>query len=427
MKGLTGNRFRFWVSHAAALLVPLLFFCGTGLADTRQQRIRPVKTVVVKERHTMETREFPGIARSAKEVKLSFRVAGPMISFDTTIGRSVEKGEVLARIDPRDFQNRIDGLKAGINEAKAKLSAMKKGARPADIKMLESELNAANAAYEEAKQNFERISMLYEKEVVPESYYERARSGYDTASAKRRAAAQNLAKARKGARTEDIRAMESKIDGLESQLKAARDAYGDTFLRAPFKGVVNRKFAEVHEMVAAGQPVLTLLDFSAMEVRTTITERMLMSMDEVRHIECTFTAIEGKTFQVKIKEIGKKTDTANQSYPVTLVVQASEQNRIYPGMAANVRFSLPSGKDDRGFSVPADSIFADKDGTSCVWVVNEGSMTVEKRKLEGVKLSGKTAVLKNGVSKGDRVVCAGAPFLEEGRKVKLLNSESSRR
>ncbi|MCF8044570.1 MAG: efflux RND transporter periplasmic adaptor subunit [Desulfarculaceae bacterium] len=427
MKGLTGNRIGFWVSQAAALLIPFLFFCGTGLAEPQQQRIRPVKTVVVKERHTMDLREFPGIARSAKEVKLSFRVAGPVISFDTTVGRSVEKGEVLARIDPRDFQNQIDRLKAGVREAQAKLSAMKKGARPADVKMLESELDAARAAYKEAKQNYERISMLYEKEVVPESYYEKARSAFDTASAKQEAAAQNLAKARKGSRAEDVRAMESKIDGLESQLKAARDAYGDTFLRAPFKGVVNRKFAEVHETVAAGHPVLTLLDFSAREVRTTIPEKMVRSMDDVNHIECTFNAIEGKTFQADIKEIGKKTDTANQSYPVTLVVHATRKSRIYPGMAATVSFSLPSDGEDRGIAVPADSIFADKDGTSCVWVVNEDSMTVEKRRIEGVTLSGKTAVLKNGVFKGDRVVCAGAPFLEEGRKVKLLNNESSRR
>jgi len=417
----------FWVSAVAGLLVSVLVFQGPALADTRQQRVRPVKTVVVKERHTLETREFPGIARSAKEVKLSFRVAGPMISFDAGVGQTVEKKQVLARIDPRDFQNRIDQLNAGISEAQAKLSAMKKGARPADIKMLESELDGARASYKEAKQNFERISMLYEKEVVPESSYERARSAFDSASAKREAAVQALSKAREGARAEDIQAMESKIDGLESQLKAARDAHGDTFLKAPFKGVVNRKFAEVHETVAAGQPVLTLLDFSTREVRTSITEKMLRSMDEVSQIQCTFTAIPGKAFQAEVKEIGKKTDTASQSYPVTLLVHASRENRIYPGMAATVRFSLPSDGKDRGFVVPADSIFADNNGTTCLWVVNEDSMTVQKRKLEGVELSGKTAVVKNGISKGDRVVCAGAPFLTEGRKVKLLNNESNRR
>ena len=428
MKGLKESRIGFWVAQAAILLLlPLLFFSSPSLAESGKQRIRPVKTVVVQDRHTMEIREFPGIARSAKEVKLSFRVGGPMISFDSAVGRPVKKGEVLARIDPRDFQNRMDQLKAGVSEAQAKLSAMKKGARPVDIKMLESELDAARAAYKEAKQNFERISMLYEKDVVPESSYERARSAFDTASAKRDAALQALSKAGKGARAEDIRAMESKIDGLESQLKAARDAHGDTFLTAPFKGVVNRKFAEVHETVAAGQPVLTLLDFSTREVRTSITEKMLRSMDDVIHIQCTFNAVEGKPFQAEIKEIGKKTDTASQSYPVTLLVKASRQNRIYPGMAATVRFSFPSEEDVSGFAVPADSIFADKDGTSCLWVVNEDSMTVEKRKLEYVRLSGKTAVVSNGISKGDRVVCAGAPFLKEGRKVKLLNNESTRR
>lgn len=418
-------RLRF--SAAAWLVVSVLVFCGPGLAEPQKKRVRPVKTFVVEETDTLETREFPGIARSAKEVKLSFRVAGPMISFDADVGQSVEKGQVLARIDPRDFQNRIDRVKASVSEAKARLSAMKKGARHEEVKMLESELDAARAAYKEAEQNYERMSVLYEKDVVPESYFEQAQSGYETASAKKKSAVQALARARKGSRDEDIRAMESKIQGIEARMKAACDAYEDTFLKAPFKGIVNRKLGEIHEIVGAGKPVLTLLDFSSREVATSVTEKMISSMDDLNEIECTFNALPEESFPATVKEIGKKTDAADQSYPVTLLVHASQENRIYPGMAATVRFSLPYDSRKKGFAVPADSIFGDKEGNSCLWVVNEDTMTVEKRRLGRVKLSGETAVVEDGVSKGERIVCAGASFLKQGQKVKLLNNEAVRR
>lgn len=62
---------------------------------------------------------FPGRAQASREATLFFRVSGPLVAVDVKPGDSVLKGQVLMRIDPRDYERRVSGIEAGIKATEA--------------------------------------------------------------------------------------------------------------------------------------------------------------------------------------------------------------------------------------------------------------------------------------------------------------------
>ncbi|MFO7749637.1 MAG: efflux RND transporter periplasmic adaptor subunit [Desulfobacteraceae bacterium] len=416
-------------------LVATLFICtgavvwGVNLSSTARQDhrikpVKPVKTMVVEQAEKTVTRTFPGIARAAGEIKLSFRVGGPLIEVNVDTGEKIEKNQVIARIDPRDFKVRVKRLKAGIQEAEAKLEAMRTGAREEDIASLEADLNAAEAAFEESVQNLHRIKTLFEQQVVAKSSLERATAGFEMARARKNAASQALSKGRKGARQEDINAMEAKIEGLNVALEAATNALEDTRLRAPFTGIVNKKLIENHETVAPGHFVVTLLDLSSIEVSTSVPEEILINRERITRIVCRFESAPGRDIPGAIKEFASKTDMANQSYPLTVTLGETTDMEIFSGMAADVVFHMEKKKNQHGFAVPVHALIEDENSGPALWIVNMKTMTVHRQGVETAELNGSRAIVSGGIQPGERIVTAGAAFLKPGQKIRLLTTGS---
>ncbi|MEO2008258.1 MAG: biotin/lipoyl-binding protein, partial [Pirellulaceae bacterium] len=113
-------------------------------AEVAEAKIRPVKTMLLDASASTQSRTYPGTVKASQEVTLAFQVAGPLIELPFKEGQEVEKGEVLARIDPRDFKTRVAKTASAVAEARATLAAMK-SARPEDIRLLESHIEEANA------------------------------------------------------------------------------------------------------------------------------------------------------------------------------------------------------------------------------------------------------------------------------------------
>ena len=89
-----------------SLSMLLLMGCGEEAAPEKTV-VRPVKAMKVSDVEGFRQRQFPGRAKGTQEVDLAFRVSGPLITRDVDVGSVVKTGDVVARIDPRDFQNNL--------------------------------------------------------------------------------------------------------------------------------------------------------------------------------------------------------------------------------------------------------------------------------------------------------------------------------
>lgn len=431
MGSLLGKRVIFYI-----ILLSLLTF-GIGIAifqkrenadsfQKPEESIRPVKVIYLKGLAPIETRSFPGVVQATRETDLAFRVGGPLIEFDVIIGQRVEKGDVIARIDPRDFRVNVMRLSAVIDEARAKLKAMRTGARAEDIASFDADLSAAGAQLIEAEKSFSRHKRLVTLNAVSQAQHDHALAVLDTARARVDAMVQALKKARKGARIEDIEAAEAGIRRLMADLNAEENALKDTHLIAPYTGYIYKKYVENFEYVEDGDAIVSLLDFSNVEVHTMIPEEWLIRRSEFETVTCTLDAYPGHVINAKIHEIGRKTEKASQSYPLSVYLELKDNLVVEPGMAATLNIELRKpDQSDTIFRLPLGAVFAGPGDNSCVWRADPQSMRVSRSRVTVGELSHGTIFITNGLNAGDYVVTAGAKFLRENQKIRFLNNTPS--
>jgi len=413
-------------AHPAVLLAlsALIFSSCGGRKEESPPRevVRPVKMLTVAAAGTGRELSFPGRVRASRRVELSFKVSGPLIELPAEEGQEMKRGDLLARIDPRDFETRVAGIKSRIGEAKAQLEAMETGARPEDLAILEAEVDAAEALTLNAEQQYQRYRDLYVKRQVSKADFDRYKSEYDMARAQLATSGQNLEKGRAGARKEDIDAQKARIRGLKADLKGARDALGDTFLKAPFDGLVARRYVDNFTEVRAKDPIVSFQDVSRVEVLVDVPEMTMATIRGGGKIAATaeFASSPGRRFDLSLKEYATAADSRTQTYQIVLEMPQPQGVTILPGMTATV-----AGRADVGENVPvivpASAIFANETGGSQVWVIDRGSMTVSMRKVTTGELTGSDEIeIVEGVETGEIVAVTGVTQLREGDRVRDL-------
>ncbi|MDX9980352.1 MAG: biotin/lipoyl-binding protein, partial [Lentisphaeria bacterium] len=167
---------------------------------------RPVKLVTVARIASRETATYPGTVRASRSARLAFRVGGPLVEVNVSLGEPVAEGAVLMRIDPRDFAARVAGAESQLEAARARLDAMERGDRAEDLAVLEAKLEADRARLANARLDFDRARKLFADKVIPKADFDQAESAHSVAAANVVKLEQELAKAKAGARAEDLAA-----------------------------------------------------------------------------------------------------------------------------------------------------------------------------------------------------------------------------
>ncbi len=405
-----------------AVITFWVFNTETNGSKIPPEVIRPVKTIQISEKNLTDQRSFPGLVKPSRETKLAFRVGGPLVVMNVAIGQQVEKDQVIAQIDPRDFKVNIRRLEAVLKQAQANLKALTSGARSEDIARLKAQLNAAKAQWTTAENDFIRQKNLLAGKAASRANYDAAQRAYELAKANLESVTQELKKAQRGGREEEIEASQAGIKMLKADLNAAKNALNDTELRAPFNGYISNQFVEAFENVRPGEPVVALIDLSGVEVHTAVSEDIVIRKSQITQIEATLSAYPNRRFDAVIREIGRKTDSANQSYPFTVVLNVPDDLVIAPGMAATLSVSISNTSNpNKGYLVPSQSIFADSQGNSCVWRIDKEKMKTVKTKVTIGPLNQGAVQVLSGLTPNDRIVTAGAKFLREDQKIRIMN------
>lgn len=333
---------------------------------------RPVMLEVVRSGQATRDRTYPGTVRATREALLSFRVSGPLTAINVQPGGFVEKGQVLMEIDARDYKD--------------------------NIRVLEAQLDGAKAALEKARLDYERAKPLLAEQVISQSSFDAATSGYDRSSAS--------------------------VKDIQARLRIARHQLGDTQLRAPFDGIISTKNIENHEMVSAGQTALAILDISSLEIETNVPESDIahQPLKQGQEASVEFASLPGHRFPARLKEWSTAPDPATRTYAVTFAFPAPGEAQILPGMTGELLWQKKLGGDS-GISVPVAAIVSDANGGSAVWVYDPATSMPSMRSIGTGELMGKDRVTVTvGLNPGERIVTAGAAFVTEGMKLRSMES-----
>jgi multidrug resistance efflux pump len=203
----------------------------------------------------LQVRSFPGRVQGSKSVELAFRIPGLLVKLPVKEGQKVARNELIAQLRQGEYQARLQATQGQLDQARAVLKALRLGERSEERLRREAQVRAAEARLLNARAEFERFGRLIRANAVSRSEYERAQTAYRVAQEEYKAAVQILEQGTI-ARPEEIEAQEAQVRVLESRLAEAEIELKDSTIRAPYDGVIARRFVEEGQTIRAKQPVV---------------------------------------------------------------------------------------------------------------------------------------------------------------------------
>lgn len=348
------------------LILPSLLLGCSGEEPEPISDIRPVRVHRVELRGAVIQRTLAGVARAGVESRLSFRVSGTIDRVSAALGDRVRRGQALARLDPTDYELRVEEAEAGLAQGQASLR--------------------------KAEADYERVRALYENNNASKSELDAARAGAESAQAA--------------------------VESGSKRLEQAQQQLGYTVLRAPADGDIASVSVEVNENVRAGQEMFLLTAGAQPEVEVAVPETMIGRIEVGLPVEVSFDSLPGRGFAAKVSEVGVAVTGAASTFQVAVQLDEADP-AIRSGMAGEVTFRVQAAGGAESLVVPGVAVGEDDQGRF-VYVVDpagDGTAVVHRRSVEVGRLAEGIEIVA-GLEAGEVIVTAGVRRLSEGMTVR---------
>jgi RND family efflux transporter MFP subunit len=394
---LSRTSWRWFVGCGCIIIALSLMACHSDAPASAQQN-RPeasvpketsppkqVKVVRVLDTPLERTTVALGSLVAFDQATISVKVPGRLRSITVDLGSLVQRGQLIAQIEPQDYQLRVQQAEAAVAQARVRLGLPTTGTNDNIDQEQTSLVRQASVLAEEARANRDRLVSLLEQGITP-------RAQVDTAEASYKVALSRLEDAR-----EEIHNRRAVLAQRRSELEIARQQLADVSVHAPFDGAIQEKRASVGEYLAAGAPLATIVRMDPLRLRAEVPEREVPNVRVGQTVRVT-TEGDPNVYTGRIARLSPTITPQNRM----LMVEAEVKNTdgaLRPGSFARAEIVT----DDRGMSltVPTRSIinFA---GVEKIIVVKDGK-AVEKPITTRRRTTEWTEVV-SGVTVGEAVV-----------------------
>ena len=333
--------------------------------------LRAVRTVEVHYDKTQNTDRYFGSVQARYEVDQAFRVGGKVMSRKVDVGQKVRQGDVIAVLDTTDYKLAVEAA--------------------------QQQLTAAEALARQAQSDRQRLEALKTDGSVSPSDDEKAQSNAQTT----RATAE--AKAR--------------------ELELARNRLDYTTLRASQEGVITGVRFEVGQIVAEGQPIVSIAKEIEPEIVVNVPEDRLSAFKASR-FKATLTSAPDEAFDLVLRELSPQAASTTRTFRARL--KPATPRALPLGASARVVVERPSADGDAA-AIPASAITQNQ-GKPAVWVMRrEGSDGLGTVSLVDVSVHEyrNDTVFVSGVRPGELVITAGVQKMAPGLKVAFGSAASN--
>jgi RND family efflux transporter MFP subunit len=346
------------------------------------------------------------------------------------VGAFVSQGSVLARLDEREAQLRLQRAQAAEQQATASLAQARArvGAGP-NGKFDPSntpEVQAARHAYERAEAqarlaetNAQRYASLFETGDIARTLYDQYRTQAETARAEANAAKEQLESTINVSRSSDIgiEATAAALNAARAESALAQKAVSDSVIRAPFSGYVSERPVAVGEYVTPSTKIATVIKMNPIKVILRLPESEAGHIRTGLGVTVTVAAYPDE-FTGKVTAMNPAIDPSSRALLVEAEIENS-RNLLRPGMFVTAHILLPD--NNNGVFVPRTAVLTDSSTDSSTIFVIEG----ETARVRVVALGPAAAGSENaglvqivsGVSAGETVATGNLQELFDGARV----------
>lgn len=222
--------------------------------------------------------------------------------------------------------------------------------------------------------------------------------------------------AREGARQEDKAASAGLLRQARAQMAASRKRLDDTMLRSPIGGYIGMRRVDAGEVVAAGQPLVSVLNLHPVKVRVGIPESSIGLVRAGQAARITIPALGSQVFPGTVELVGVSAEPTSRTYPVKISA-ANPETMMRAGMIAEA--VITGDQPVSILTLPPDAIVRDPQGATYVFVYYPDQMRVYRKRVETGASSGSEVEILSGLTGEEQIVVAGQTRVREGSSVQL--------
>ncbi|MGS0696098.1 efflux RND transporter periplasmic adaptor subunit [Shewanella sp. 0m-4] len=344
------------ISKFAITPLALCLLSGCSQAPAQTTTItskieRPVQIMQLNESQLSQVKQFSGVLEATQTAYLAFKVAGTIEAILVNSGDSVLQGQLLATLEPHDYQVNVAELNARLEEAKA--------------------------AHQLASAELKRVQQAIADDAISAVNLDRTQSGYKRSLAM--------------------------VEVVNQNLQKAKDALRYTELRAPFDGVIGSKSQQAFEQTAPGNPLFSLHQLGAMKAVVDVPENLMAKLNNSTLAEVRWHGSD-KVIKAKIGAIDTLADPIKQTYKVEFVL--NHATTALPGKAVQVDVAFKHQLNR--FCVPYAAIVADGKNNNLYVIKSHRAVLMP---VNITSLQSHSACLTGELTRGDQIITAGVHYI----------------
>ena len=352
---------------AMTLVAATMLLSACSKPAPTEEPIRAVKVLTAGVGSMNSGAEFAGEVRARVDSRLGFRVSGKIVRRQAELGQRVKAGDVLAQLDPQDYQLAAQAARA--------------------------QVVAAQTNRDLAAADFKRYKELRDQNFISGAELER--------------------------RDAALKAAQAQFDQAQAQGSALGNQAAYTTLVADVSGVVTAIEAEPGQVVAAGTPVVRIAKDGPRDVVFAVPEDKVALIKVGSDADVRAWAA-NVSLKGQVREVAASADPVTRTFAVKVALPT--QDALALGTTVSV---LPHALDRSSVQViklPTSALRQDGK-TSAVWLLDTTSMTVKLQPIQIATADGNEVVVAGGLQPGMQVVSAGVHVLSPGQKVKLYKEK----
>jgi len=321
----------------------------------------PVKVYKVKRQRISENLFYTGLIEAWKEINITPDVAGKIAAIHVEEGDRVRKGQLLAELDTRAIRLQLDQTKAGVA--------------------------VAEANYNDAKRNMDRMERLSREKAVSEQQAEKINLAFEAA--------------------------EAQLQQAKAALNLANHQLDVSLMKAPFNGIIAKRSVEVGDMInplMGGAGVLTLVDFYRVKISVDVSYQDIVRVTKGQPALLKVSVLPGERFNGQVSVVNLAADILTKKFRVEVRVNNPDLV-LRPNTFGEVMFEVEI--HENVVAVPQKAVVDNK-----FVFVAKGDKAEKRDVVLGIQ-NAEMVEIVSGLVEGDLVIVEGNYSMDDGTEIEI--------
>lgn len=326
----------------------------------------PVKVFKVKRQKISEKLFYTGVIEASRKINITPDIGGKIANIHVEEGERVQTGQVLAELDTRAIRLQLEQAQAG--------------------------RAVAEANYNDAKKNMDRMERLMKENAASEQQYEKIRLAYEAA--------------------------EAQLKQAQAAVNLASHNLDVSIMKAPFSGVIASKNAEVGDVInpmmggfSPTSGVLTLMDFSRVKINVDVSQEDIIRIKKGQTAYLGVTAFPEKVFEGRVSLVNITADSMTKKFKVEVTINNPDLI-LRPNTFGEVILEVST--HENALVIPQKAVLEN----TYVFLVRDDNTVGRREVTLGLQNADRIEIV-TGLQEGDLVVVEGNFGLEDGASVDI--------